>query len=55
MVQRLEVFCETVDAEEVKKRREHFLAEQGICGAALSLGGYAANARNLLSEDFMVM
>lgn len=51
----VEVFCETVDAEEVKKRREYFLAEQGICGAALSLGGYAANARNLLSEDFMVM
>ena len=51
----VKLFQETVESEKVRERRKQFLAEQGICGAVVSLGGYAANAGNLLSEDFMVI
>lgn len=50
----VEIFHQTADARDVRERREQFLAEQGICGVSVSLQGYAANAVNLLSEDFMV-
>lgn len=50
----IKIFQDTVEADEVKRQRERFLAEQGISGAVASLRNYAANAKNLLSEDIMI-
>lgn len=50
----IKIFQDTVEAEDVIRQRERFLAEQGISGAVVSLRNYAANAKNLLSEDIMI-
>ncbi len=50
----IEIFRDTVETEEVKSRRQRFLAEQGICEVVVSLRNYAANAENLLSEEIMI-
>lgn len=44
----------TLDASDVRKRRQEFFRKQGIDSGEISLGKYAVNARNLLSEEIMI-
>ena len=45
---------DTIDASDVRKRRQEFFRQQGIDSGEISLGKYAVNARNLLSEEVMI-